>query len=143
MRQDLLQQYIYNETLLARLYRQTASQAPLSKERDTYLQFSAEASSNAERLNQLYRDEYGANFNPIVPDTILQGEYRQLVNELLDIELTSMNNMRKHTYFQSDYRINELFREIVDNKIDNVIILISILENYNYLLIENIKKKRL
>lgn len=140
MRQELLQQYIYTETLLARLYRQVATKAPSSKERDAYLQFASEASLNAEKLNQIYRDEYGTGFNPIVPDTVLQGGYRELVVELLDLELTSMNELRKHTYFQQDFRINETFRQIADNKFDNIVILLSILENYNNIQIQELKR---
>lgn len=140
MRQELLQQYIYNETLLSRLYRQVATKAPSSKERDAYLQFAAEASANAEKLNQIYRDEYGTGFNPIVPDTVLQGGYRELVVELLDVELTSMTELRKHTYFQQDFRINETFRQIADGKFDNIVILLSILENYNNIQIQELKR---
>lgn len=141
MKQDVLQQYIYIETLLARLYRQVAAMAPSSKERDAYLRFASQAQGNAERLNQFYRDMFGTNFNPVVPDTVLQGGYRELVNELLDIELTSMNDLRSHTYFQSDYAINEYFRKMADSKMNNIIILLSILENYNYIQIEQLQKQ--
>ena len=142
MKQDVLQQYIYIETLLARLYRQVAAMAPSSRERDAYLQFAAEAAANAERLNQVYRDQFGTNFNPIVPDTVLQGGYRELVNELLDIELTSMNDLRSHTYFQSDYAINEYFRKMTDGKMDNIITLLAILENYNYIQIQQLQQEQ-
>lgn len=141
MRQELLQQYIYTETLLARLYRQVATKAPSSKERDAYLRFSNDAMNNAEKLNQIYRDEYGTGFNPIVPDTVLQGGYRELVIELLDIELSSMNDLRNHTYFQSDFRINETFRQIADGKFDNIVILLSILENYNNIQIQQLQQQ--
>ena len=96
---------------------------------------------NFTRLNQFYRDMFGTNFNPVVPDTVLQGGYRELVNELLDIELTSMNDLRSHTYFQSDYAINEYFRKMADSKMNNIIILLSILENYNYIQIEQLQKQ--
>ena len=105
-------------------------------------QMASEAAANAERLNQVYRDQFGTNFNPIVPDTVLQGGYRELVNELLDIELTSMNDLRSHTYFQSDYAINEYFRKMADGKMDNIITLLAILENYNYIQIQQLQQEQ-
>lgn len=141
MNKELLQQYIYTETLLSQLYRQVSAVAPSSRERAAFLAFSQEATQNAERLTQIYRDEFGTNFNPMIPDTILQGGYYELLNELLDIELTSATALRSNTYFQSDYNLNEVMRRMADDKMDNIITILAIMTNYNSIQIEQLQKK--
>ena len=51
MNRELLEEFIYNETLLSRLYRQISAIAPTMQERNEFLSFSTQASRNAERLN--------------------------------------------------------------------------------------------
>lgn len=141
MNKELLQQYIYTETLLSQLYRQVSAVAPTARERAVFLDFSNKATQNAERLTQMYRDEFGTNFNPMIPDTVLQGGYYELLNELIDIELTSTTALRSNTYFQSDYNLNELLRRMTDEKMDNVITLLAIMSNYNSKRIEQLQQK--
>ena len=141
MNKDELQNYIYIETLLAQLYRQIAAVAPRSDERNAFLSFSQDASRNAEKLNQIYRDQFGTNFNPIVPETVLQGGYRELLNEILDLELASTNALRSHTYFQNDLALNKTLRQIADDKLSNVIQLLAIFTNYNSTQIDQLKKE--
>jgi len=141
MNKEILQQYIYTETLLSQLYRQVSAVAPSAKERAAFLAFSQESSQNAERLTQIYQDEFGTNFNPMIPDTIIQGGYYELLNELLDIELTSATALRGNTYFQTDYNLNEVLRRMADDKMDNIITILAIMTNYNSKQIEQLQNK--
>lgn len=140
MQRELLEKYIYNEVLLANIYKKLASMGSNARERNAFLSFAARASNNAAQLNNIYRDEYGVNFNPIVPDTVLQGGYRELLNEVLEIEISTMTDLRNQTYFQSNYQWNELFRKIADDKMVHIIQIIVIITYLNSQEIENLAK---
>jgi hypothetical protein len=140
MQRDQFENYIYNELVLANIYAKLATMGQNAQSRDAYLQFANKSNSNAALLNSLYRDEYGVNFNPIVPDTVLQGGYRELLNEVLSIEISSMIDIRAQTYFQSNFQVNETFRKIADNKMTNIIEILAIGMNLNSTEIEKLTK---
>jgi hypothetical protein len=141
MNRELLEEFIYNETLLSRLYRQISAIAPTMQERNEFLSFSTQASRNAERLNQIYRSEYGTNFSPIIPDTVIQGGYRGLLTEILSMELNSSEKMRNRSYIEPNRELRNELEIIVGNKFHNSIIILSILNNLNSREIENLKNE--
>ena len=141
MNRELLEEFIYNETLLSRLYRQISAIAPTMQERNEFLSFSTQASRNAERLNQIYRSEYGTNFSPIIPDTVIQGGYRGLLTEILSMELNSSEKMRNRYYIEPNRELRNELEIIVGNKFHNSIIILSILNNLNSREIENLKNE--
>ncbi len=141
MNRELLEEFIYNETLLSRLYRQISAIAPTMQERNEFLSFSTQASRNAERLNQIYRSEYGTNFSPIIPNTVIQGGYRGLLTEILSMELNSSEKMRNRSYIEPNRELRNELEIIVGNKFHNSIIILSILNNLNSREIENLKNE--
>ena len=141
MNRELLEEFIYNETLLSRLYRQISAIAPTMQERNEFLSFSTQASRNAERLNQIYRSEYGTNFSPIIPNTVIQGGYRGLLTEILSMELNSSEKMRNRSYIEHNRELRNELEIIVGNKFHNSIIILSILNNLNSREIENLKNE--
>ena len=82
MNREQLQSYIYTEKLLAQLYRQAAAMATLQSERQVLLAFARDAEQNANYLNHFYREEFGTNFDPMIPEGNIQGTYRDLLNEI-------------------------------------------------------------
>jgi len=131
MTREELETYIYVETLLAQLYRQAAAMATRQIEKNTLLQFSQEATQNANYLNHFYRQEYGTNFNPIIPEGNITGTYRDLLNEILGQEIKSYLTLRRQTYFQKNFELNETMRFISDVKLGHILTILAILTDMN------------
>jgi hypothetical protein len=131
MTREDLETYIYTETFLAQLYRKAAAMATKEVEKNTLLMFSQQATQNANYLNHFYREEYGINFNPIIPEGNINGTYRDLLNEILSQEIRSYLQIRGQTYFQSNHSLNETMRFISDVKLGHILTILAILTDMN------------
>ena len=131
MTRDELESYIFTETFLAQLYRKAAAMATRESERNVLLQFSQEATQNANYLNHFYREDYGTNFNPIIPEGNLTGTYRDFLNEILGQEIRSFLKVRSQTYFQSNHDLNETMRFISDIKLGHILTILAIITDLN------------
>lgn len=131
MTKEELESYIYTEMLLAQLYRKAAALATRDVERNTLLQFSKEATQNAGYLNFFYRQEFGSNYDPIIPEGNLPGTYRDVLNEILNQEIRSYLTFRRQTYFQNDRDIRETMRFISDVKLGHILTILAILTDMN------------
>ena len=130
MREDL-QAFIYMEKLLAQLYRRAAALATLDSERQAMLTAASNAEQNANYLNYFYKQNFGVNFDPMIPDAVIQGGYREVINEILRLEIRSFLDLRKQTYNQSDIAYKETINAITDNKLGHILVLLAILTNLN------------
>lgn len=126
-----LQSYIYTEKLLANLYRRAAALTSDLTEQKALLAFSNEATKNAEYLNYFYKQEYGTNYDPMIPDVVIQGGYRGVLNQILEQEMASFMDIRRHTYFQENYEFRETMRAIADFKLGHILTLFAILTGLN------------
>ncbi|MEG0451855.1 MAG: hypothetical protein RR558_02205 [Coprobacillus sp.] len=125
------QYYIYTEKVLADLYRKAAALATAQDERDALLTFSQAATKNAEYLNYLYRQEYGTNFDPMIPDTVIQGNYRSVIDEITKQEIASFLKYRKNTIYQDNVDVKETMLYISDVKLGHILSLLGILTRLN------------
>ncbi len=130
MREEL-QAFIYTEKLLAQLYRRAAALATLDSERQAMLTAASNAEQNANYLNYFYKQNFGVNFDPMVPDIVIQGGYREVINEILRQEIRSFLDLRKQTYNQSDIAYRDTINAITDTKLGHILVLLSILTNLN------------
>lgn len=128
---EQLQYYIYTEKVLADLYRKAAALASTQEEKDALLSFSQAATKNAEYLNSLYKQEYGTNFDPMIPDTVIQGDYRAVIDEITKQEIASFLMYRKNTYYQENYDLKETLRFVADVKLGHILSLLGILTRLN------------
>lgn len=128
---EKLQNFIYTEKLLALLYRKAASLAPTLDEKNALLKFSQEASQNQAYLNYLYRQEFGASYDPMIPDQVISGSYRDLLEEIVKLELESFLMYRGETYFQDNQEFGETLRYISDVKLGHILSIHSILIKMN------------
>lgn len=126
-----LEYFIFTETYLSQLYRKAASLAKREVERNTLLQFAQESAQNASYLNYFYRQEFGVNFDPVVPDTNIFDNYRDLLNEILAQEIRSYLQFRTQTYFQSNREYSETMRYISDIKLGHILTILAILTDLN------------
>lgn len=126
-----LEYFIFTETYLSQLYRKAAALAKREVERNTLLQFSQESTQNANYLNHFYRQEFGTNFDPVVPDTNAFDNYRDLLNEILSQEIRSYLQFRRQTYFQSNREFSETMRFISDVKLGHILTILAILTELN------------
>lgn len=126
-----LQSYIYTEKLLAQLYRRAAALTANPIEKQSLLNFSQQATRNAEVLNNLYRREYGTNFDPMIPDAVIQGSYRDVLNEILAHEIDSFLQIRRQTYFQNDIEFRDTMRAVSDVKLGHILTILAIITNLN------------
>lgn len=126
-----LEYFIFTETYLAQLYRKAAALAKKEVERNTFLQFSQESTQNANYLNYFYRQEFGTNFDSVVPDTNVFDNYRDLLNEILSQEIRSYLQFRRQTYFQSNHEFSETMRFISDVKLGHILTILAILTDLN------------
>ena len=131
MTREDLDTYMYTETFLSQLYRKAAAMATKEVEKNTLLMFSQQATQNANYLNHFYREEYGINFNPIIPEGNINGTYRDLLNEILSQEIRSYLQIRGQTYFQSNHSLNETMRFISDVKLGHILTILAILTDMN------------
>lgn len=125
------QSYIYTEKLLSQLYRKAAALATLQSEKDVLLAFARDAQQNANYLNYFYKQEYGTNFDPMIPEVNIQGSYRDVLNEILNQEIRSYLEFRKQTYNQSNIEFRETMRAITDVKLGHILTLLAIITNLN------------
>lgn len=130
---EILQSFIYTEKLLAQLYRRAAPLSNIQGERNILLTFARDAEQNANYLNYFYRQEFGTNFDPMIPDAVIQGTYRDVLNEIQKQELTSYLEYRKQLYRQQDFDFRETMRAITDNKLGHILTIMAILVNMNAL----------
>ena len=130
MREEL-QAFIYTEKLLEQLYRRAAALATLESERQAMLTAASNAAKNAEYLNYFYKQSFGVNFDPMVPDVVVQGGYRGFINEIVKLEIRSFLDLRKQTYNQSDIAYRDTINAITDNKLGHILTLLAILTNLN------------
>lgn len=128
---EQLQSFIYTEKLLAQLYRRAAALATLEQERNALLAFAQDAERNANYLNYFYKEEYGTNYDPLIPDAVIQGGYREVLNEIQKLELSSFLNYRKLTYNQENVQFRETMRAITDNKLGHILTILAIMTNLN------------
>lgn len=128
---EQLQSFIYTEKLLAQLYRRAAPLANTLEERNILLSFARDAEQNANYLNYFYRQEFGTNFDPMIPDGVIQGSYRDVLNEIQRQELASYLELRKQLYRQQDFDYRETIRSITDNKLSHILTIMAILTNMN------------
>lgn len=128
---DEFQSYIYTEKLLSQLYRKAAALATLQSEKDVLLAFARDAQQNANYLNYFYKQEYGTNFDPMIPEANIQGSYRDVLNEILNQEIRSYLEFRKQTYNQSNIEFRETMRAITDVKLGHILTLLAIITNLN------------
>lgn len=128
---EILQSFIYTEKLLAQLYRRAAPLSNIQGERNILLTFARDAEQNANYLNYFYRQEFGTNFDPMIPDAVIQGTYRDVLNEIQKQELTSYLEYRKQLYRQQDFDFRETMRAITDNKLGHILTIMAILINMN------------
>lgn len=126
-----LEYFIFTETYLSQLYRKAAALAKREVERNTLLQFSQESTQNANYLNHFYRQEFGTNFDPVVPDTNAFDNYRDLLNEILSQEIRSYLQFRRQTYFQGNREFSETMRFISDVKLGHILTILAILTELN------------
>lgn len=126
---DELQNDIFTEKFLAQLYRRAAALAPNQTERNALLQFSDNATRNAEYLNHFYRQEFGTNYDPLIPDVNIQGTYQDVLNEIQKQELESFLRIRRNTYFQQDSELKDTMRFIADVKLGHILTILSIVAN--------------
>ena len=131
MQKDQLESYIFTEMYLAQLYRRAAALASTEVERNTMLMFAQEATQNANYLNFFYRQEFGTNFNPIIPEGNLPGTYRDVLNEILAQEIRSYLQFRRETYFSTDRQFSETMRYISDVKLGHILTILAILTDLN------------
>ena len=131
MDKNELEYFIFTETYLAQLYRKAAALAKKEVERNTLLQFSQESTQNANYLNYFYRQEFGTNFDSVVPDTNVFDNYRDLLNEILSQEIRSYLQFRRQTYFQSNREFSETMRFISDVKLGHILTILAILTDLN------------
>ena len=124
---EKLQNFIYTEKLLALLYRKAAALAPTSTERNALLRFSQEATQNQAYLNYLYKQEFGTNYDPMIPEQVVQGNYRDILVEIVKQELESFLLYRGQTYFQDNKELGETLRYISDVKLGHILAVQSIL----------------
>lgn len=128
---EQLQSFIYTEKLLAQLYRRASPLANTLEERNVLLSFARDAEQNANYLNYFYRQEFGTNFDPMIPDGVIQGSYRDVLNEIQRQELASYLELRKQLYRQEDFDYRETIRLITDNKLSHILTILAILTNMN------------
>lgn len=128
---EQLQYYIYTEKVLADLYRKASALVSNQVERNALLEFSQEATKNAEYLNYLYNQEFGTNYDPMIPDTAITGDYRSVIDEITKQELQSFLKYRKNTIYQDDYDVKETMRYIADVKLGHILSLLGILTRLN------------
>jgi hypothetical protein len=128
---ESLQSFIYTEKLLAQLYRKAASLATLQEEKNALLSFAQASEQNANYLNYFYKMNFGTNFDPMIPDAVIQGGYREVLNEIQQQELSSYLNYRKEIYFQKDYEYKETMLAITDNKLGHILTILAIMINLN------------
>lgn len=128
---EQLQSYIYTEKFLAQLYRRAAALASSQEEKNALLAFAQNAETNANYLNYFYKLEYGVNFDPMVPEINLQGGYREVLNEILKLEISSYLEYRKLTYNQSNNEFRETVRAISDTKLGHILTVLAIITNLN------------
>lgn len=128
---DEFQSYIYTEKLLSQLYRKAVALATLQSEKDVLLAFARDAQQNANYLNYFYKQEYGTNFDPMIPEANIQGSYRDVLNEILNQEIRSYLEFRKQTYNQSNIEFRETMRAITDVKLGHILTLLAIITNLN------------
>ena len=128
---EQLQSYIYTEKFLAQLYRRAAALASSQEEKNALLAFAQNAETNANYLNYFYKLEYGVNFDPMVPESNLQGGYRAVLNEILKLEISSYLEYRKLTYNQSNNEFRETVRAISDTKLGHILTVLAIITNLN------------
>lgn len=126
---DELQNDIFTEKFLAQLYRRAAALAPNQTEKNAMLQFSANATKNAEYLNHFYREEFGTNYDPMIPDVNVQGTYQDVLNEIQKQELESFLRLRRNTYFQQNSDYKDTMRYIADVKLGHILTILSIVAN--------------
>lgn len=131
MTRQELETYIYTELFLAQLYRKASAMATRQVEKNTLLQFSQEATQNADYLNHFYYQEYGTNYNPIIPEGNIVGTYRDLLNEILGQEIRSYLLIRGETYFHSNNSLFETMRFIADIKLGHILTILAILTDMN------------
>lgn len=128
---EQLQSFIYTEKLLAQLYRRAAPLANKQEERNVLLSFARDAEQNANYLNYFYRQEFGTNFDPMIPDGVIQGSYRNVLDEIQKQELSSYLELRKQLYRQEDFDYRETIRLITDNKLGHILTILAILTDMN------------
>lgn len=124
---EILQSYIYNEKLIAQLYRRAAALTTNSTAQKDLLTASQESTVNAEYLNYFYKNDYGTNYDPMIPSTLIQGSYRELLNEILQMEINSYLDYRRQMFYQDNKQLKETLRAITDTKLGHILMLLSMI----------------
>ena len=125
------QSFIYSETLLSQLYRKAAAYASNETERMTMLSFANDALTNANYMNYFYKTEYGVNYDPIIPEVVINGGYREFINEIIKLEIRTYQDYKKLNYNQNDLELKDTIEAITDMKLGHILTLLAILTNLN------------
>ena len=128
---EQLQSYIYVEKLLCDLYKKVATLTSLSDEKGMFLDFSKSCHEAVGCLKYFYKEQFGSEFDPMIPEINIQGTYREVLNHIQQQELESFLNYRRHTYFQDNYLLQETMRGIADSKLEHIIAIMAIVINMN------------
>lgn len=129
--QELLQSYIYNEKLLADLYRHAASRASIYAEREALLRYSQNCVQAMRYLNAFYKEKTGMYYEPLVAEIKINGTYRELLDEIQRIEVKSFIKYCQHTYKADNYSLQETMRIICDLKLGHILALLAMITNMN------------
>lgn len=129
MMKEELQSFIYIEKLLAQMYRMAAPLATMQEERNTLLSFASDAEQNANFLNYFYKQEFGTNFDPMIPEGIINGSFRDVLREIQRQELTSYLQFRKQLYRQQDYDFRQTMQVITDKKLGHILTIMAIISD--------------
>ena len=128
---EQLQSYIYVEKLLCDLYKKVATLTCLSDEKGMFLDFSKSCHEAVGCLKYFYKEQFGSEFDPMIPEGNIQGTYRDLLNEIQKQELASYLELRKLTYNQGNIELRETIRAITDVKLGHILTLLAIVTNMN------------
>lgn len=131
MMKEQFQSYIYVEKMLCDLYKRSATLTHLSDEREMFLNFAKNCKEATSCLNYFYKEQFGEEFNPMIPEIIIQGTYREVLNHIQQQELESFLNYRMHTYFQDNYLLQETMRGIADSKLNHILAIMAIVIDMN------------
>ncbi|MFR7591205.1 MAG: hypothetical protein ACLUVC_07175 [Longibaculum sp.] len=114
---EILQNYINNEWMLCHLYQQAATFATLPQEEKALLNFAKNCEEIHKNLKQIYWEAFGEVYEPHGEKIKMQGDYRDLLNQIQTIELEYFLEYRSHTYHQDNPYFKEAMREYADYKL--------------------------
>jgi len=93
------------------------------------LSFANDAEQNANFLNYFYKQEFGTNFDPMIPAGVINGSFRDVLREIKRQELTSYLQFRQQLYRQQDYDFRQTMQIITDKKLGHILTIMAIISD--------------